>query len=594
MLVEAIYHQADTPYAVQVERHHLKLRLRTKRNDVVDCLILHGDRYLDQDRDEINTMKKVARDELFDYYETTIFSKTRRIRYLFLLKDKEGEEVWLGERGTGSFREQVGLFHFPFLAENDLFEVPKWASDAIIYQLLPDRFYNGDLRNDPENKLDWGESPTLDSFFGGDLVGVIEKLPYLESLGVNAIYMTPIFKSPTNHKYDTWDYLMIDPHFGDIETVRLLIKEAHKKGIRVIFDVVFNHSGTGFFAFQDILENGEASAYKDWFFINNYPIYVPELGQTVPYETFNNIPTMPKLNTKNPEVIQYLLEVVRFWTEDLGIDGWRMDVANEVDHEFWRDVRRLLKSINPEVLLIGEAWHEAGSWLRGDQFDGITNYKFREVIYDYIAMPSISSRMFEARVLKNLILYPDQANISMFNLIDSHDTERLLNTCKRWNSWEKENYAEERFKLGIFIQFIMPGIPMIYYGNEIGMDGGFDPDCRRTMIWDESQWNLAIHQHYKDLIHLRKSSEVLKKGGLHYWFEDQARNIVGFIREYKGEVLYIMINNSSSKQTVEVKFPYVNDGDEIKNCFSGERKRVNGSLVIDIPKYGYVLLEESK
>ena len=211
--------------------------------------------------------------------------------------------------------------------------------------------------------------------------GVIDRFGHLVDLGVDVIYFTPIFEAPSNHKYDTVDYYWIDPHFGDEDTVRKLIELAHEHGIKVVFDAVFNHSGYGFFAFQDVLEHGEDSPYAHWFNIDSFPV------QTEPpnYETFaNQIATMPKLMTCHDDVKEYFLEVGRYWVREFGIDGWRLDVANEIDHHFWREFREAVKSENPDALIVGELWHEASEWVRGDQFDSVMNYSFQYACLDFL------------------------------------------------------------------------------------------------------------------------------------------------------------------------------------------------------------------
>ena len=283
----------------------------------------------------------------------------------------------------------------------------------------------------------------------------------MKDLGINALYLTPIFKSTSNHKYNTDDYYQIDPAFGDKKILKKLVEEAHQRGIRIILDAVFNHSGFYFFAFQDVLEKGKDSKYWDWFFIEGYPV---KTTPPVNYHTFaNDVVDMPKLNTSNPEVQEYLLDVVRYWMEEVDIDGWRLDVANEVDRNFWRKFRETVKGIKKDAYIVGEIWHNSEVWLQGDQFDAIMNYPLAMAILDFLAQRSIGPTEFNNRLVRNWMLYQDRVNYSMLNLINSHDTRRLLN----YFSGDKES-----MKLAVLFQFTYPGAPMIYYGDEVGMKGG--------------------------------------------------------------------------------------------------------------------------
>lgn len=290
-------------------------------------------------------------DSMFDYFSCEVQPPYRRLRYAFLLEDGE-ESIWMDEN---NFLEEEPdnpdrMFEFPYINGVDVFTPPAWVKDAIFYQIFPERFANGDKSNDPENVLPWGGKPERDNFFGGDLQGVIDHLDYLSELGITAIYFTPIFEATTNHKYDTEDYMRIDPHFGDADTLKKLVKQCHKRGIRVLLDAVFNHSGRTFKPFVDLQKNGEQSKYKDWFYIRSFPI---EVVDGIPsYETFSFEPLMPKLNTENPEVKEYLLNVAEYWIKEIGVDGWRLDVANEVDHEFWREFRHTVKKVNPDAYIL--------------------------------------------------------------------------------------------------------------------------------------------------------------------------------------------------------------------------------------------------
>lgn len=591
MLKEALLHVADNPYAFAVDNHQLKVRLRAKKGDILRCDILHDDRYRSVGRENRLALTNVAWDDLYDYFEGVITSDTKRVRYVFLLTGIDGSHLWYGEKGISVNREEAGYFQFAYIAEQDIFRIPDWVHDGIVYQIFPERFYNGDKTNDPPNTLEWEDKLTdWKCYYGGDLSGILNKLPYLEELGINVIYMTPIFSSTTNHKYDTTDYYSIDPQFGDLDTVKALVKEARSKGIRIIFDAVFNHCGDTFFAFQDVLLKGEQSKFADWFFINEFPVIQhPKTN----YETFaNHVSTMPKLNTKHPEVQAYLLRVARYWIEEAGIDGWRLDVANEVDHDFWRAFRKVVKDANPEAVIIGEVWHDSRAWLRGDQFDGVMNYLFKEALNDFFAKQSIGVRSFNNRLTRSRMIYSDQANAAMLNLIDCHDTERFITACSNsgWG-WNEERRPLDRMKLAAFFQLTYPGMPMIYYGDEVGMDGENDPYCRKPMVWDKNMQNEDMLDHYKTMISLRNELPELSRGSYETWVEDELATVYGYIRTYKGQSTGMLINNSPREQEVSISFIWMNEGDKVTELITGKEYRVSPVNTIQIEPYGYMVFK---
>ncbi|TWD94527.1 alpha amylase catalytic subunit [Neobacillus bataviensis] len=322
------------------------------------------------------------------------------------------------------------------------------------------RFANGNPKLNPEGTLTWGsQNPEPDTFFGGDLEGIIENINHLVKLGVTGIYFTPIFKAVTNHKYDTIDYMEIDPHFGDKFTFKELVEVCHKNGIRVMLDAVFNHSGFYFNAFQDVLEKQEKSNYKDWFHLREFPVQAfPEPN----YDTFAFTHMMPKLNTEHPEVKEYLLHVAKYWIEEFDIDGWRLDVANEVDHEFWRAFRKTVKAIKPDAYILGEIWHDSMPWLQGYQFDAVMNYPFTNTSLDFFAKDKINAEEFAQQLTKVLTSYPKNVNEVAFNLLGSHDTPRVLTVCD-------ENI--DKLKLLFLFQLSFIGTPCIYYGRRNRING---------------------------------------------------------------------------------------------------------------------------
>lgn len=359
MLKEAIYHRPKNNFAYAYDGSTLHIRLRTKKGDAEQVQLIHGDPYhwtvLEEGASwnvQKAAMKKSGSDSLFDYWFIAIKPPYRRLRYGFELKSGEETLIYTEEGFFDEIKvdDTAYYFCFPFLNPADLFEAPEWVKDTVWYQIFPERFANGNTALNPPNTVAWGsEPPAVNNFFGGDFQGVIDNLDYLAELGITGIYFTPIFKAASNHKYDTINYLEIDPQFGDKETFKLLVKKCHERGIRVMLDAVFNHSGYYFPPFQDVLEKGEYSPYADWFHIREFPV---QDSNPPNYDAFAFERTMPKLRTENREVQNYLLQVARYWIEEFNIDGWRLDVANEVDHAFWRKFREVVKAAKPDAIFL--------------------------------------------------------------------------------------------------------------------------------------------------------------------------------------------------------------------------------------------------
>lgn len=581
MLLEAIYHRPKLNWAYAYDYRTLHLRLRSKKNDLTEVYAFVGDKYMWDQSKELIPMSRMVSDELFDYWECAYQPPLRRTRYGFLLKSGD-EQIWMTEseftreRPAGPER----LFEFPFINPIDVFAPPAWVKDAVFYQIFPERFANGDPSISPKGVLPWGGKPERTNFFGGDLQGVIDHLDHLSELGITGIYFTPLFEATTNHKYDTADYMKIDPHFGDIATVKKLVNACHERGIRVLFDAVFNHSGKTFAPFVDVLEKGEKSRYKDWFHVREYPLQVKDGVPT--YDTFAFEPLMPKLNTENPEVKEYLLKVAEFWIKEVGIDGWRLDVANEVDHHFWRDFRKTVKAANPDAYILGEIWHESSGWLQGDQFDAVMNYPFTEAVLDFVVRGTLDAAGFAHAIGKQLSRYPQQASEVAFNLLDSHDTPRLLTLCEG---------NKAKMKLAALFQFTYAGTPCIYYGDEIGLDGAMDPDSRKCMEWDADKQDRELFKFYRELIAVRKVLAPLRTGSIRFLIAEAGGSKLAYERKLDGETVLVLLNNYDAGQTFEVSAA----GASWEDRMSGQTyKTESGKLTVKLPAYGYAVLTESK
>ena len=446
------------------------------------------------------------------------------------------------------------------------FKSPDWVQDAIFYQIFPDRFYNGNSSNSSKKVCKWGDKPARDNFFGGDLEGIIFKLPYLEELGVNALYLTPIFKSPSNHKYNTTDYYEVDPSFGNKDSLKRLVKELHQRQIRILLDGVFNHCGDTFWAFQDVIEKGAKSKYKDWFIIKNYPIVkYPEPN----YRCWMGTSSMPEFNTDNSEVREYLLEIVKYWIKEADIDGWRLDTVEFMDPSFVRQIREAAKEVKQDAYVVGEVMEGvATSWFKGHCIDAVMNYKLRDLLIDFFIKKVINAVEFNQQLYSFRQTYSDLINYFMFNLLGSHDVPRFLTLC---------DGDVKKMKLATVFLMTYIGAPVIYYGDEVGMMGGEDPDCRRTMIWDENQQNSNLVNFYKKMIKLRRESQALRRGNFKPLY--QRDDLYCFLRQLNEEKIIVALNNSNKNEEINVSLPEIKTGERLKIEDIFESKE--GSFVIE-------------
>ena len=371
---------------------------------------------------------------------------------------------------------------------------PSWVKDAVFYQIFPDRFRRSG-RVDTGAKIEaWDASPTVHGYKGGDLWGVIDKLDYLADLGINAIWFNPIFQSASNHRYHTHDYSKVDPMLGGNEAFDALITAAHSRNIRVILDGVFNHASRGFFQFSDIAEQQEKSGYVDWFRVREFPIDPYDEDTPATYDAWWGLHALPAFNTETEAVREFLWNVGTHWIER-GADGWRLDVPNEIQAEgFWDEFRRRVRDVNPEAYITGEIWHEAGHWVGPEgPFDGVMNYPLTNAVIsfgignrinheaivdnnDYHVSHGINAGEFADRIDRLHELYGPEQRTALLNLLDSHDTGRLMSMA---------DGESDLVILCLALLLTMPGAPCLYYGTEVGLEGGPDPDCRRGFPWDD-------------------------------------------------------------------------------------------------------------
>ncbi len=462
--------------------------------------------------------------------------------------------------------------------------VPEWVRDAVFYQIFPDRFANGDTNNDPPNVRPWNEEPTGWGFHGGDLQGLIARFDYLLDLGVNAIYLNPIFLSASNHRYDTIDYFQIDPKLGDLQVFHALIETAHQHNVRVILDGVFNHCGRGFFAFDDVLSNQENSPYRDWYHIQRFPLNAYDTHKKINYLAWWGHRNLPKFNTGNPAVRKYLFSVARYWIEQ-GADGWRLDVPTEIDDDsFWEAFRSHVKQINPDAYLVGEVWEVNPRFVGERHFDGLMNYPIRDALLDFVAKRAVSPSGFAERIEGVLQAYPEANNFAQYVLLGSHDTERLRTRCN----------GDDRIARQAFLfQMGFPGAPAVYYGDEIGMSGGKDPECRGAFPTDESRWDHALRGYVRDLIQLRHRLPALRRGDYRTLLADNASGVFACVRSFNGEAAVIALNSADEARsvTLDVDSTGWEMGGGVYEAIAKEHLRVSDAgLNLHLPARGGALL----
>ena len=562
MEFNGVYHQAYDNYCYPLNEDELVINIKTGY-DVQRVFIILGDPFAagilgggedwEGEKQEI-FFKKRLKNQL--WWTTTVKPEYKRLKYYFELWT-ENEKWFYFEDGfvSQTQKELEGrsrqCFTFPWMNPCDVPVTPKWVNDTVWYQIFPDRFCNGDHSIDPDYVVPWRSSKKSvknEECFGGDLVGVASKLDYLKDLGITGIYLTPINEAPSNHKYDTTDYSKIDPRFGDEETFINLVNEAHSRGIRVMLDGVFNHCGYYFAPWQDVLEKGRESEYFDWFMINEWPIdRKGNAAKKKQLYTFAFYDNMPKLNTNNQKVRDYFVDICAGWVEKYKIDGLRLDVANEISHRFCKELRARLKEINPDIYILGEIWHNALPWLRGDEFDAVMNYPLGESIKDFWIDKSLTNEDFEYTVNRCYTMYMQQTNDVLFNLLDSHDTKRLRSDVKSLD----EYFAQ------LAVLFAMPGSPCIYYGTEIAMEGSYDPDCRRCMPWEDIEAGKYTDRIniISSLIHLRYSEPLLKSRNFHFPNDvsDDPRVIQFRKVDWEDQYVEVIINCSDADIEVPAK-----------------------------------------
>ena len=529
------------------------------------------------------------------WFEALIGGKT------YVLQNNAAPVFWTREKGAGGLAAVAdapaatsSIRRFRQTVFDPGFKVPGWAADVVYYFVFPDRFRNGNPRNDPqpgvaryhqhtvEKHADWNQRPYRpnsvngktdgsdahfnNDFFGGDLAGITHKLDYIKRLGANTIYMTPVFKASSNHKYDTADYLNIDPGFGSNADFTRLTREAAKRGMRVITDTSLNHTGAdslyfnryGNFGTQGAFQGGQvnpASPWAGW--------YSFDATQTDPDKQFKgwvNVTDLPELDKRNASLRDFFYRdknsVMKLWL-NRGAAGWRMDVAPWVPDDFWREWRSAIKAHRPDALTVAETWFDASKYFLGDMFDSTMNYVFRSAVLDYAAGGKAGALYGHLEHLREA--YPPQALFALMNLLSSHDQPRALHTLG-WHDDTKDPaaiaLAKQRLLLAVFFQMSYPGAPAVYYGDEVGVTGGEDPYNRATYPWADlgGRPDTALLAEFTTLIKLRRDHAVLRRGSLEApLYIDE--HVVVLLRRLGNTWALTATNNAQQARTVRLTLP---------------------------------------
>ena len=591
MQFSAIEHRSTDNFCYPLNENELMIGIKTG-SDIRRVFIVYGDPFdgsvtpegwaWEGKRQEITRKKDLP---YHTWWQVTVTLPYGRCKYCFELHGQdEGDVRYCLENGFYTADELVTLrritgnfpgFEFPWLDGAECVRVPDWVPRTVWYQIFPDRFCR-DTASQKPNALPWPaaeDAVTNNEHYGGTLRGITEKLGYLADLNITGLYLNPVNASPSVHKYDTSDYLNIDPAFGSADDLHTLVKEAHARGIKVMLDGVFNHCGWDFALWQDVVRNGKASPYFDWFIVQEWPfetVAEPECeaaasrpsgtnGKSGRYSVFAYVDTMPKLNTNNPAVVDYLLNVCETWVRSYDIDGLRLDVANELSHTFCRQLYRRMRSLKKDFYLLGEIWRSALPWLRGGELDSVMNYPLALCFWKFFYDKTLPALTFEREINAVFTAYPEPVTVGLFNLLDSHDTPRLFTRNGGDVSAVWQQYA---------LLLSLPGSPCIYYGSEVLLAGGNDPDCRRCMPWQaiEAGEYAEPMSMMRQLIALRHTHPAMTASGYSYLHDvplaESETNRIIHLQKYAETV-----EPAETTETVETaEVPITRSIDLILNC----------------------------
>jgi glycosidase len=501
-----ITHKADYPWQF-VQDNICCLRVDSKEN--LYCVdVLYGDPFdYIPGTNKKPVLKRKRLSDITEMSDRTLYSgvismDTHKLRYHFEIKMKDGSVVWLTEEGATPplEEEQLRAFQVPYVFEKEHTAIPRWAKGFVWYQIFPDRFCN-----EKDNSRSASFVPLRENYYGGTFNGIRKKIGYLKELGIQGVYLNPIFSANSNHRYDTVDYASVESRLGSEQDFASLVKELHRQGLKIMLDGVFNHCSWFHPFWQDVCRNGKASSYYNWFFV-----YEEEKIQNITleeltaeqmkkhpfFECFAFAANMPKWNTENPDVIEYLTEKVIYWTKQYEIDGWRLDVPDEISPLFLETLRLKLKALKPEIYIIGEIWQKANRWIRNSLFDGVMDYPLYFAIRDFSLTGEDDLRTFRKRIEKIYLSMPEAVRDSQWGFCSNHDIPRALTIAKGNINAVKKAY---------FLVAVLGGGISIYYGDELMMDGGDDPDNRRAMEWEKTQKKPELFSFLQELCRIKKT-----------------------------------------------------------------------------------------
>jgi len=556
---EAILHIPQSQFSFAINEHAIVMRLRVARGNILECSLCFGDRAFHGNPVPISTvpMEVVCSDLYYDFYETTLSARFSRICYCFLLKSNSESLYYCADLFLHELPvERNEYYQYPYIRREEISTIPVWFENAVVYNIFPDSFASERCNLIGTDSVHENGTPSKSqSRHGGTLYGIRQNLDYIAELGANCLYLNPIFTAGEYHKYDIVDYYHIDPCFGTDADFKDLVDAAHDRGIAVILDGVFNHCSWFFFAFDDVVKRGRDSEYVDWFYDLSFPVVRPDNETDMPgYACFAYERKMPKLNSSHPDVRAYFMDVCKYWMREYRIDGWRLDVASELDKGFWREFRHVARQENPDCVMIAEIWESAEIWLRGDMFDSTMNYDFRKNCRDFFAKGILNAAEFDARATMMRMRYPYGIMRGQLNLLDSHDVSRFLSLC----SGDKR-----RLRLAILFQMSFPGVPSIFYGDELGVNGLDESDYRKAMPWGYADETLL--EFYKSAISIREYPEVVY-GDYHTLYTKA--NMYIFERRYKKHSLVVVLNVDA--ETVAIPFDPPKNDPVISGGYSGE------------------------
>ena len=575
----AVYHRADSEMCYVGDDGLLTLIVRAARGDLSGVELVYDDRYDAKPKRlwQRLSLEKRHSAGVYDYFQVSFQCPYSRIGYFFLLTSVTGETVYFyadGHSEQYSWGRQR-LFQLPYLQPEDTPHVPQWLKESVAYQIFPDSFAQekGRMTPAPVERTTL-EGLTVTSRLGGTLRGVIQNLPYLQDLGINLLYLNPIFTALSYHKYDIVDYYHIDPCLGTDEDFRELVERCHGMGIRVMLDLVFNHMSQKHPLFQDVLEKGAASPYADWFCIHRFPAK-DEGGHH--YESFAFLEEMPKIHVDNPDAEAYLLDIARYWLREYDVDGYRLDVANEVSHSFWRVFRREMEKVRPDVAIIGEVWHEAHEWIGRDQFHSVMNYPLLYAIWGFFGQDSLQAQEFSETIGRLGLLYRRDNVAAMMNFLDNHDINRFFSVC---------GHQQPRLRLAAAFLLSYVGMPLLFYGDEAGLDGGNELEARQAMKWDLDEAEKTLYGWFRQLIHIRRAHPALLYGDFRSAAADSLHCTVSFWRETARERVLCVFHNADG----EAAYP-LPAGCHFSDLLTGEA--FTGGTAIPLSPYGVRLLAVS-